>query len=85
MNNKLVTILTMAVVVSCTSNKITGRKQLNIISNAQMIAIAESQYTEVLGNSKVVTNTKTAGKVAAIGKRIVEAVNKYYKDQGMQG
>lgn len=84
MNKMLFAILTFAVVVSCTSNKITGRKQLNIISNAQMISLAQTEYAEVLKKSKVVTNSKASVTVTNIGKRIVEAVNKYYASQGMQ-
>jgi predicted Zn-dependent protease len=84
MNKMVFAIMMFAVIISCTSNKITGRKQLNIISNAQMISLAESQYAEVLKKSKVVTNTKASATVVTIGKRIVEVVNKYYAAQGMQ-
>lgn len=84
MNKMVFTIITLVVIFSCTNNKITGRKQLNIVTNAQMISLAETEYAEVLKKSKVVTNTKASATVASIGKRIVEAVNNYYAAQGIQ-
>jgi predicted Zn-dependent protease len=84
MRKILFTVLPFVVVMSCTSNKITGRKQMSIISNAQLISLAETEYAAVLEKSKVITNTKASSAVNAIGKRIVEAVNKYYASQGLQ-
>lgn len=71
-------------VYACTTNKVTGKKQLNIISSAQMLSLSETQYKQVLQQSKLITGTADAKKVAEIGKRIAAAVTKYYNDQGMQ-
>lgn len=76
--------MAITVVVGCSNNQVTGRKQMNLISNAQMMAYAEKDYDTVLAHSKVVTNTAVSNNVTSIGKRIVAAVEQYYTQQGLQ-
>lgn len=74
----------LILVYACTTNKVTGKKQLNIISSEQMMSLSDTQYKEVLSKSKVLTSTADARKVTEIGKRIAAAVTQYYNAKGMQ-
>lgn len=77
-------VVALAMVVACTTNKFTGKKQFNLISSEQMLNLGETQYRQVLSSSKVLSNTADSRKVVDIGQRIAGAVNRYYSGQGLQ-
>lgn len=77
-------IALLSLLYACTTNKVTGKKQLNIISSAQMLSLSEAQYKQVLQQSKVITGTTEAKKVTEIGKRLASVVTKYYSEKGME-
>ena len=68
--------------VSCTTNAITGRSQLSLVSESTLQTEAVKQYNTVLSQNTVVTNTnnKDAEMVRRVGKRIAAAIAKYYSD-----
>lgn len=70
---------------ACTTNAITGRKQLSLVSEASLQQEAVSQYQSFLSENKVVsaTTNKDAEMVKRVGKRIAAAITKYYKDKGL--
>ena len=83
MKNKLF-VLSIAVslfVVACTTNAITGRKQLSLVSDDQMQQMAVAEYQNFLTSSKVVASTqsKDADMVKRVGVRIANAVTNFYK------
>ena len=86
MKNKslYLTVLVSLVVVACSTNAITGRKQLSLVSDSEMQATAVSQYQSFLTSNKVVTSSqsKDADMVKRVGSRIAAAVTKYYKKTG---
>lgn len=86
MKNKslYLTLLVSLVVVACSTNAITGRKQLSLVSDSEMQATAVSQYQSFLTSNKVVTSSqsKDADMVKRVGSRIAAAVTKYYKKTG---
>ena len=86
MKNKslYLTVLVSLVVVACSTNAITGRKQLSLVSDSEMQAAAVTQYQSFLTSNKVVTSSqsKDAEMVKRVGSRIAAAVTKYYKKTG---
>ncbi len=69
----------------CTTNAITGRKQLSVVSEASLQQEAVSQYKSFLSEHKVVSSTtnKDAEMVKRVGTRIANAINDYYKSKGL--
>ncbi len=69
----------------CTTNAITGRKQLSVVSEASLQEEAVSQYKSFLSEHKVVSSTtnKDAEMVKRVGTRIANAINDYYKSKGL--
>lgn len=76
-------LLGVFLTTSCTTNPITGRSQINIISNSQLMASSFQGYKETLNKSKLSTDQVQVNRIKTIGKRIQKAVEKYYADNNM--
>ncbi len=85
MKKSLLFIISLAFFVSaCTTNAITGRKQLSLVSESSLQQEAVTQYQSVLSQNHVVSSStsKDAEMVKRVGTRIANAITKYYKDKG---
>lgn len=83
---KTLFIITSCVIfiTSCTTNAITGRKQLSLVSEDALQQEAVSQYQQFLSQSKIVSPSvsKDAEMVRRVGGRIANAITTYYKQKG---
>jgi predicted Zn-dependent protease len=70
---------------ACTTNAVTGRKQLSLISESSLQTEAVTQYRTFLSQNKVVTdnNNRDAEMVRRVGSRIAAAITQYYKSKGL--
>jgi predicted Zn-dependent protease len=66
----------------CMKNAATGRNQLSLVSNEEMLATGQMQYRDFLQKNKVVAGTRQADEVKNIGRRISNAVTAYYASAG---
>lgn len=71
--------------MACTTNAITGRSQLSLVSESSLQQEAVTQYKTFLTQNKVVSSTsnKDAEMVKRVGTRIANAITKYYADKGL--
>lgn len=69
-------------VISCQRNAITGRNQLKLYSDADIQAMALTEYKSFLTTNKVVTSSNDAAMVKRVGQRITSAITQYYTKQG---
>lgn len=69
---------------ACSTVPITGRRQLSLVSDAEMNAMAATEYQKVLASSKVVSSGPQAAMVQRVGKRIEQAVETYFRQQNQQ-
>lgn len=86
MKNFILQILvTFMLISSCTTNPITGRKQLALVSEESLQQEAVTQYKSFLSQNKVVsaTTNKDAEMVRRVGTRIANAITDYYKSKGL--
>jgi len=67
---------------ACTTVPLTGRSQLNLIPNDQIIALSFDQYQQFLDDHKVVSGTAQAATVNRVGRKIQHAVETYLDGQG---
>ncbi len=69
---------------ACTTNAVTGRKQLSLVSESALQEEAVSQYRSFLSQNKVVSdnNSRDAEMVRRVGSRIANAITQYYTAQG---
>ncbi|MBC8032756.1 MAG: M48 family metallopeptidase [Chitinophagaceae bacterium] len=68
--------------ISCQRNAITGRNQLKLYSDADIQAMALTEYKSFLTTNKVVNSSRDAEMVKRIGQRITAAITQYYTQQG---
>ncbi len=70
--------------ISCTKNLITGRKQLNLVSETELQTVASQEYQTFLSQNKVVaiSGNRDAEMVQRIGNRISSAITAFYDSAG---
>lgn len=70
---------------ACTTNAVTGRKQLSLIPESSLQQEAVSQYRSFLSQNKVVSETgsRDAEMVRRVGTRIASAITQYYASKGL--
>ena len=86
MKNKLTIFLALSVlIIACTTNAITGRSQLSLVSEESLQQEAIGQYRSFLSENKVVSsnNSRDAEMVKRVGTRIAAAITRFYKDKGL--
>jgi predicted Zn-dependent protease len=70
--------------LSCARNAVTGRKQLKLVSESEVQAMALQEYRNFLSQNKVVSasESRDAEMVRRVGQRITSAITQYYTKIG---
>ena len=78
-------ILFTGILMGCTKNMVTGRKQLSLVSETELQTMASQEYIAFLSEYKVVNASvnKDAEMVRRVGTRIATAIQKFYTDKGL--
>ena len=76
-------LVVLLFVGSCTKVPLTGRKQISLVSNAELFPMSFSQYETVIGESRVSTNAEYNRMVKGAGAKISKAVEKYMADNDL--
>ena len=67
----------------CKTNSITGRSQLDLVSESEVQAMSLTQYKDFLSKNPVVASTNANQEmVRRVGNRIAAAITKYYTEHG---
>lgn len=76
--------LAAPLLIGCTQNLITGRKQLNLVSETELQTMATQEYRTFLSQNRVVavTGNRDAEMVQRVGDRISRAITAYYDSVG---
>lgn len=85
MKLKLVYFLSLSfLVISCTKNPITQRRQFKLLPESTLQSMAAGEYQQFLSQNKVVTSNtnRDAEMVRRVGQRITKAVSDYYTSIG---
>jgi predicted Zn-dependent protease len=74
-----------SVLIACSTNPITGRKQLSLVPERELQSMANQQYRQFLSSSNVVSPSRDrdAEMVRRVGNRVAQAVTSYYRQQGL--
>lgn len=67
---------------ACATVPVTGRSQLSLVSNSEIIPMAAQQYDEVLKKGPISTNKEQADMVKRVGLKIQKAVESYMAEKG---
>ncbi|MBC8083055.1 MAG: M48 family metallopeptidase [Hymenobacter sp.] len=84
MLRKIALVSCLFLAAACSTVPITGRRQLSLVSDAEMNAMAVTEYQKVLRSSKVVTSGAQAATIKRVGQRIQQAVETYFRQQNAQ-
>ncbi|MEX2569481.1 MAG: M48 family metallopeptidase [Cyclobacteriaceae bacterium] len=82
MAKKIIIFLFLGLVAyGCSTVPLSGRRQLNIVSNSEILPLAYDQYDQVIKDSKVVTKSNEGQRVVNVGRRIASAVEEYLNEK----
>lgn len=76
--------MAVTMLVGCTTVPITGRRQLNLVSDAAMQQQSYAAYDQVISESKLSRDAQATAMVKRVGKRIQGAVEQYMAANGLQ-
>lgn len=68
--------------VSCGVVSFTGRKQILLFSDSEIMALSDQSFAEFKGSTPVSSNTVATQKVKEVGKRMVAALESYLESTG---
>ncbi|MEQ9289225.1 MAG: M48 family metallopeptidase [Cyclobacteriaceae bacterium] len=81
--SSLVLLLTALFIFQCAKVPITGRRQLSLVSNSEIIPMSFEQYNQVLKESKLSTDKEQTAIIKNCGSRIQKAVEQYMAENNM--
>ena len=67
---------------ACATVAVTGRKQLSLVSNAEIIPMSVKQYNDVLKKGPLSSNQEQAAMVKRVGVKVQKAVEAYMASKG---
>lgn len=76
-------VLFSLTVYQCTTVAVTGRKQLSLIPDSQILPLSANQYVEVIQASNLSSNKEQRDLVLGVGQRIQKAVETYFANEGL--
>lgn len=81
----LALFIVSAAIIACSTNPITGRSQLKLVSEQELQSMADQQYTQFLNENRTVSPSrdKDAEMVRRVGNRISNAVEQYMQSKGL--
>jgi predicted Zn-dependent protease len=76
-------LLATGILAACSTVPITGRKQLSLIPQSEMLSTSYTQYGEFLKTNKVSADAQQNALVRTVGVRIQKAVEMYFAQKGL--
>ncbi len=71
--------ITLFLFTQCSPVPVSGRRQLNLIPQSQMLALSFQSYEQFLDENQIVRGTEEARMVSTVGKRIQRSVEQYFR------
>lgn len=84
MKKHILSLLTAALLLtSCGSVPITGRRQLQLVSDAEVLSSSLTQYASYMKSATKSTNVTQSAMVTRVGRKIADATEAYLKANGL--
>ena len=77
-------LLSIQFLYSCSTVPLTGRKQLSLLPESQMVSMGITNYNQFLNEHKLSSDKKSTAMVKDVGSRIATAITKFLKEKGME-
>ena len=75
-------ILIMVLVFSCTKAPITGRRQLKLLPESELMAMSATEYQGFLSQNKLSSNAKETARIRRIGENLARGTTEYLRSLG---
>lgn len=82
MKNLLLLLIIPILLSGCGSVPITGRKQLSLVSDQEVLTLSLQQYDKFMKENKKSTDTKNTALVQKVGRNIANAVETFLRNNG---
>lgn len=76
-------LVSASIVYSCATVPVTGRKQLSLVSNDEIIQQSAAEYQKVIAKGPLSNNAEQTAMIKKVGARIQTAVEKYMAEKGL--
>jgi predicted Zn-dependent protease len=76
-------VVSLLFLTSCTTVPLTGRKQLSLVNESEVMSMSLSQYDQFIQSNKISGNKAETERVRRVGGKIATVVEKYFKDKGL--
>lgn len=83
--NLFIALLIALLIVACSTVPLTGRRQLNLIPQSEMLAMSYQEYGSFLKENPVSSDKANDAMVKRVGGRVKKAVEAYFTQQNMSG
>jgi len=80
----LLCLIIAACFYSCSSVPITGRSQLSLVSDNEILSLSLNEYNEYIKTAKKSTDKTATAMVTNVGRKIADAVEAYFTYMGME-
>jgi predicted Zn-dependent protease len=80
----LIAVLMAIIGGGCATVPITGRTQLSLVPQADLIAMADQDYQQFLAESKMSQDAAAVRTVTQVGERVSQAASAFMRENGMQ-
>ncbi len=74
----------LLILSNCGTVPITGRRQLNLVSDGEILAASATQYRQFISQSNISNNGTYNAKVTQVGRRLAVATNTFLKQNGYE-
>lgn len=84
MKYRIIYLILVSILLGCSKNLVTGRKQLSLVSESELQVMALKEYKTFLNENKVVgANSKDDDMVRRVGSNIASAIKTFYDSKGL--
>ena len=84
MIKKILLLLVAGLILySCATVPVTGRRQLSLVPNSEILPLSYDQYQQVLKENKLSDNKEWSAMIKNVGRKIQGAVEQYMKQKGL--
>lgn len=80
---QILLMASLLMLAGCGSVPITGRKQLLLVSDQEVLSSSLTQYNDYIKSAKKSTNASQIAMVTRVGKKIAAATEQYLKNNGL--
>ncbi len=79
----VLSITSLVILSSCSRVPITGRQQLDLISDSELLAMSYQQYDEFLTTNKISNDKKQTALIKKVGNKIQKAVEEFFRQNNL--